>query len=953
MTEGAPGAASNHAIGSRRLRFGAFEADLATGELRKGGLKVRVPHHSFQILAMLLEKPGQVVTREELKRELWPRDIFVDFERGLNSAVQKLRSGLQDSAEQARYVETLPKLGYRFVAAVEQVLPVSEPSQPAATERTVALLSATETSEKVITVAPVRRRNWRYRALAAFTTLCLIALVPYLWYQYRRHRNQPPAQAHQSSVVVPSSRRRSIAVMGFKNVSGDRRSAWFSTAFTEMLATEMSAGGQLRTVAEEHVTRAKLELSLADKDSYASDTLTKIHTDLGCDYVIVGSYLALGHGGKGRLRLDARVQDAITGETVASVAVSGAQSQIFELATSAGERLRAKLSVEALSPLESEGVRATLPVTSEAARLYSEGLAKLRLWDNLAARDLMQKVIRLEPRYAPAYSALATALYALGYDATAAVAARQANELAGNLPERQRLELEGQYHEMNKEWPQAADVYLRLHQSYPDELDYGLEVVRTQYAMGTITEAVATLSALRKSASPERDDPRIDLADARIAGELANYKREKTLAETAARKSERARARLLLARAKLVEGYASDDLGDFSSALDAYAIADRIFTEFGNFDHSAQATMNVGIVLGEQGDLVGAQRKIEEAVNVFRKTGDQALLCAALSNLADIYRDQGELPNAERLVREALIIFEELNVKSQGEVLSYNLAALLQRQGRFHEAKGILESLLEHLRGGGNKSLLGAAMETCGSIAEAEGELPTALSMYQKAAALFKETGDKAEYAAAEQALGKAYLAQADFQSATRVLSDALSIDREINAKADAVLDQIALAKVMLEQGEPSDVSVLRSAQEELGRKKMTDGEIEAEVVIAQELIRKGETEEAAKIVSSATALSAKSYDPTVRFEVALTTARLRTAQHHFADASRALRGAFRRAIQFGCVSCQLEARLELGEIEIARGNLEHGRVQLRDLADEAQRRGFGLIAQRATIKGK
>src|SRR5580658_3172646 len=117
-----------------------------------------------------------------------------------------------------------------------------------------------------------------------------------------------------------------------------------------MLATELAAGDHLRTVAAEHVARAKLELSLSNEDSYASDTLTKIHKNLGCDYVVTGSYLVVGQAGNGRLRLDARVQDAITGDTVVSVAVAGYQSDLFDLASRAGEQLRAKLGVQTLTP---------------------------------------------------------------------------------------------------------------------------------------------------------------------------------------------------------------------------------------------------------------------------------------------------------------------------------------------------------------------------------------------------------------------------------------------------------------------------------------------------------------------------------------------------------------------------------------------------------------------------
>src|SRR6185295_18836877 len=100
------------------IRFGVFEVDLRSGELRKNGLRIKLQDQPFQVLAMLLEKPGQVVTREQLHQKLWPDGTFVDFEHGLHAAIQRLRQALNDSADTPRFIETLPKRGYRFLAPV-------------------------------------------------------------------------------------------------------------------------------------------------------------------------------------------------------------------------------------------------------------------------------------------------------------------------------------------------------------------------------------------------------------------------------------------------------------------------------------------------------------------------------------------------------------------------------------------------------------------------------------------------------------------------------------------------------------------------------------------------------------------------------------------------------------------------------------------------------------------
>src|SRR5215813_2129307 len=100
------------------LRFSAFEVDVRAGELRKHGVRIRLQDQPFRMLLALLERPGEVVTREELQRQIWPSDTFVDFDRGLNNAVKRLREALADSADQPRYIETIPKRGYRFLEVV-------------------------------------------------------------------------------------------------------------------------------------------------------------------------------------------------------------------------------------------------------------------------------------------------------------------------------------------------------------------------------------------------------------------------------------------------------------------------------------------------------------------------------------------------------------------------------------------------------------------------------------------------------------------------------------------------------------------------------------------------------------------------------------------------------------------------------------------------------------------
>ena len=203
--------------------------------------------------------------------------------------------------------------------------------------------------------------------------------------------------------------RRSVAVLGFRNLSGRADAAWLSTAFAEMVTTELTAGEQIRGIPGESVVRMKIELKLMDTDSYAKDTLARIGKNLGTDLIVVGSYVAAGVPPDRRVRLDLRVQETRAGETVASVSDTGSEDDLLGLVSRLGSHVRSSLGVTVLSAGESAGVRASLPSSTDAIRLYAQGLEKYRLFDTVGARDLLSKAVAADPSNAVAHSALAAA----------------------------------------------------------------------------------------------------------------------------------------------------------------------------------------------------------------------------------------------------------------------------------------------------------------------------------------------------------------------------------------------------------------------------------------------------------------------------------------------------------------------------------------------------------------
>ena len=249
---------------SQTRGFGVFEVDLRAAELRKRGVRIKLQEQPFQILSLLLEHPGEVVTRDELRHQLWVAHTFVDFDRSLNKAMTKLRFALGDSAESPRYIETIPRHGYRFLAPIhthrEAAEAILSPPNNLTDRRTEIHTQAREEyggSLVVLEALNLHTRAGRRRSyiLAAAVAAAALSLLAYM----RIH--QSVVLGGSSAVVSP---RRSVAVLEFKNLSGDVQEAWLSVALSDWLTTELTAGEQVRGIPAESIARMKVELSLPD-----------------------------------------------------------------------------------------------------------------------------------------------------------------------------------------------------------------------------------------------------------------------------------------------------------------------------------------------------------------------------------------------------------------------------------------------------------------------------------------------------------------------------------------------------------------------------------------------------------------------------------------------------------------------------------------------------------------
>jgi TolB-like protein/DNA-binding winged helix-turn-helix (wHTH) protein len=394
------------------MRFGAFEVDLRAGELRKGGVRLKLQEQPLQILQILLENPGEVVTREELRQRLWASDTFVDFEQGLYNAIKRLREALGDSAENPRFIETVPRRGYRFMAPlVENAAGFAAPAQEVAS---------------VVKAGPeLRRWHWRNanRLLAtlAFAVLLLGAFLGASWGKLRQWF--PPGSG--------SPQIRSLAVIPLTNLSGDQGQEYFSDGITDALITELAQIGSIRVISRTSSEQYKRTRKL----------LPEIGRELNVDGIIEGTVQRSGD----RVRVTAQLIQVPADKHLWANSYERDLRDAFLLERDVAGDIARQVQVRLNS--KRQPLAQPRPVNPTALEAYLQGNAHMHKFKRgvgdeelRLATVFFQQAIDAEPDFARAYVGLSGArggtLRSSSEDVDIAMrAAERAVEIDPNLPD--------------------------------------------------------------------------------------------------------------------------------------------------------------------------------------------------------------------------------------------------------------------------------------------------------------------------------------------------------------------------------------------------------------------------------------------------------------------------------------------------------------------------------------
>ena len=372
---------------SAPIRFGPFEVDLEAGDLRKKGVRLKLQEQPLQILQLLLERPGDVITREELRQHLWPADTFVDFDHGLYNAIKRLREALGDTADTPRFIETLPKRGYRFIAEVNGKGDFGGPTLQEATA---------ELAQRVSPAPAIRSTRQRWRSILLSASVAGVGAAALLVSAAGDIASNLRHWISNGRTVPPIH---SLAVMPLQNLSGDPAQEYFADGMTEELITQLSSIGALKVSSRRSVMRYKK----SDK------SLPEIARELHVDGIVEGSVVRNGN----EVRVNAQLIYAPEDKNIWARSYERQFQDSLTLQSEVASAVVGTIRAQ-IEPAEQARLQAARQVNSKALEAYLHGNYHFDRYGNGSgieeadkALGYFRQAIAEDPSFAMAYASIA------------------------------------------------------------------------------------------------------------------------------------------------------------------------------------------------------------------------------------------------------------------------------------------------------------------------------------------------------------------------------------------------------------------------------------------------------------------------------------------------------------------------------------------------------------------
>jgi len=439
-----------HVVVKNVVRFGLFEANLTDARLTKGGIRVRLQDQPFKILTILLERPGELVSRDELRQQLWPENTYVEFDDGLNTAIRKLRAALSDSADNPRFVETVPRHGYRFLAPVTAAPQTTAPATPTSPQVSI--------DPAVISLPGegTGQRRARRGYLWAVVGFAAIAFLAFATWQHRRSSARITRLQAQDVVVLAD----------FENSTDE---TVFDDALKQALTVDLEQSPFFRLLSERNVSEMLRLMQRSPSDRLTQKVAMEVCNRATARAMIVGSIANLGSEYLvGLTAVQCRTGDPIAHEQM----VANRKEDVVEALGKAASKLRARMG-ESLASIQQHDIPLEQATTISLDALRAYNLA-LKTWDKQgdeASLPLFKHAIELDPNFAMAYAGLGTIYKNLSESEMAQENITKAYELRDRLTEKERLSIESRYYTyVTGELDKAAQIYRVQQQIHPDSI---------------------------------------------------------------------------------------------------------------------------------------------------------------------------------------------------------------------------------------------------------------------------------------------------------------------------------------------------------------------------------------------------------------------------------------------------------------------------------------------------
>jgi eukaryotic-like serine/threonine-protein kinase len=737
----------------------------------------------------------------------------------------------------------------------------------------------------------------------------------------------------------------SLAIVPFRNASGDSTLDWLGSSMADMLTTDVGQSASLRTVPPDRVHQILNDLHMAGNATLDAATLRQISESSNSDTLITGQYAKFGD----QIRIDASIQDLKHDRRPVPVSIEAASvkdvpAAIDRLADSVRKGL--SISTDVAKELQAQSFRPNSQ-SVEALRAYNEGLNLARGGNNTDALTRFQTAVKEDPDFALAYSKLAQSYSALGRDPEAEQAARKAEDLSANLPARERYLIIANHARLASDNQKAIEYYQQLAKASPEDTEIQLALGGIYDSMGSFDQAREHYNNVLQR-DPQSPDALLALGRmlTRSGDPQGGLKYLNTAYNLAVQNSNDRNK----AAAQYGMGVAYDFLNKLDEALRSLQDSLTLRRKLGDERGGAASLNYIGVVQGEQGNSKAADKSFQEALNIQNKIGDKRGLGATLLDYGSFLDDHGNHEQALKLYQQSLQIQRDLNNNSMQARVLNNIGSVDYNIGRYEDALIYFQRALELREKAKVPGDIVEVLNNLGETSKSMGQYDQAISQYMRALDLRRNMGDKRGAAIESYGIGTVFEFQGRFGAAVNSKQEALKVFEELKDNTAWMPEsQSGYAHALILAGRGDEAGQYLDQALALARELKNNGLI-AQVLSFQgdALYYKGDIKSARSFYERALQAANQSKEPDKILISKINLARQDVGEGRSAAGLSALRSLAQEADRQGLKYQALECSIHSAQAMLQMKNFAQARQELeRDIA-QTERLGLNPLSAQA-----